>query len=175
LANYIIPFIVGPVVSLVLYWIRRGVRSEGHSIGNATIIQYGINWKLLMAFLWIGWLLILSAALFLPTRQGDGKIASSMVIIFFAVVVLFSGEIFWVRVTYDGFGITTRSPYKRNRVIPWSDVKRVRFGFVQYVIETREQGRFGCSVYMDGITSWLAELERRNIVVVKPNFPAVGR
>jgi hypothetical protein len=171
--EYLIPLAVGQVVSLVLIWVRRGVRSEAHSNHNSHIIQYTVNLKILIGFFWLSWLLMLSAALFLPMRVGDGRIACAMVITFFAAISLFTAEIFWVRVTYDDFGITTRSPYKRNRVVPWSDVARVRFGFAQYVIETSDQGRFGCSVYMDGIASWLAELERRGILVIKR--PSVGR
>jgi hypothetical protein len=163
---------VGAAVALPL--ILRTVRANAETIEGRQVLRYARPLRILVGAFWACWLGLVALAIFMPKREaGDGWIAASLVVGFFLLVFVLHIEFFVVRVTFDESGVQTRSPWRRGRCVPWSDIIRVGFSPMAqwYTVQTREHGYIRLHLYLSGIESLLNELERRGVSVASRPDP----
>lgn len=77
---------------------------------------------------------------------------------------VFLTAFFW-KVGFDHKGIYSQSPWRRNRFVPWSDVRRVRFSqnMKQWIIETRCQGNIRINELVPGASDIVSLFNQRGI------------
>ena len=155
------------VVPVVLFLILRTVRPTAHEVEGKRVLEYGRPMKLLVTVFWIFWVGFVVAALFAPAK--DRVMAVAVVMGFLLMILSLHLEFFAVRVTFDAKGITSRSPWRRKREIPWSVVERVWYSQAMqwYVIQTIGFGRVRLHIYLSGVESLLHELEKRSVPVAR--------
>jgi len=159
---------VGAIVTtIVLLIILRAVRPTAVEVDGKRVLEYGRPMKIIAAVLGSCGAGLCAAALLAPTK--DRTIAVAMVLGFLLLTLPLCLEFFGVRVEFDAASIRTRSPWRRNREIPWSAVNRVWFSqaLQWYVVKTDGFGRVRLHVYLNGVESLLSELEARGVPVVR--------
>ena len=70
---------------------------------------------------------------------------------------------FFVRIVVSDAGIEARTPFRKIRTIPWSDVTRLRPSYRAEILETRTSGRLKLSHMLSGLGSMFEEIRRRII------------
>lgn len=162
------PAAMGGVAAVaVIGLLLRGTRPDAKVAAGAAALAYGRPLKLLVGLLWFVWpgltlAVILDAA--------DDPVPAILVVPgFLAAVLAMHAEFFGVRILYDGYGIRTRSPWRRARFVPWESVVQARYSgdMMWYVLETEGRGRVRLHLFLNGVDSLLSELERRGVPVTR--------
>lgn len=152
------------VLAIALGFLARNAKFHADSTGKRSVLKYGTPIRI------FAWLLLcgLTAGLYMGSRrsiQGPGSWLG--VFAFFAgvMLVLFL-EIYVVRIEFDDYAIYTRSPWRPERSIPWSEITSYSFSGISqwYVFRTRSMGAVRLSVYLSGRGSFMAEARRRLII-----------
>jgi len=142
---------VDSLVRVLAGWRRR------HEV-KVGVLDYSWGWH---AFVAAGWLVFI---LGLGADVGRGRRPDASAMVF---VTLLLGwlhlEFSWVRILFDEQGITTRSPWRRSRQVPWAEVKKVSYNAILqwHVIATRGHGKIRMHDYLSGIPEFLEELGTR--------------
>lgn len=172
----ILPGVAGAIgAAVAMAIILRTVRANAETLGERQLLRYGQPLRILVGIFWACWLGLVALAIFMPKREAhDGLIAASMVAGFFLLVLVLHVEFFIVRVTFDEFGIQTRSPWRRRRSIPWSDIIRVGYSptAMWYTVQTHTHGYIRLHLFLSGIGSLLTTLERRGVPIANGPRPA---
>lgn len=162
----IIPSTAGAIVAVaVTVLLLKTVRAEAEPADGEIILQYGKSLRWLVSFFWVccvgGFIVVLLAP---PSTR---VVAAIVVSIFFFANLSLHLELHYVQIKYDSSGITTVSPWRSSRRIPWSDVKIASYSAVArwYVIDTVSFGRIRLHDYLNGVQSLLDELVVRRIEV----------
>jgi hypothetical protein len=124
---------------------------------------------------WVGWV---GVTLFLGMSVGFGltappeeRIAAAVIFGLFALAGGFLVlEGCWVRIMYDEEGLRTRSPWRRSRCIPWTEVVLCDYADINqwYRIHTRSQGIIRVSLLLHGVAGLL-----RMLPCEHPSYPPV--
>jgi len=138
------------LVPLVLGFLLRTVRPHARVEGGVRILTYGLAFKL------IGWgavgIVLGCAALLLYVAAADRAAVLLLTGLFALLGLPILLEATLVRITFDEQGLTSRSPWRQRRVIPWSEVRAVDFsGAMQWWRLHTAQGVVRASVYLSGI------------------------
>ncbi len=129
------------------------------------VLAYGRPMKALAVVFWLCWGGFVVAAICVPAE--DRVVAAAVVLGFLLLVLPLHLEFFGVRVAFDASGMRARSPWRPNRLIPWSAVTCVWYSPMSrwYVVQTAGFGRLRLHDYLSGIDALLRELERRGVPV----------
>jgi hypothetical protein len=163
---FINPGVVGAVAAaIVLSVLLSTGRSATREVGGRHVVEYARPLKVFVGVCWMFWLGVAIAALFASPK--DRLPALALVAGFLLLIVPLHLEFVRVRVEFDDDGITTRSPWRAARSIPWSAVERAWFSQAMqwYVVETKGFGRVRLHIYLSGIQSFVVECEARKIPV----------
>jgi len=98
--------------------------------------------------------------------------------VFLSLPLILILEFHRVTIAFDGTSIYCQSPWRRSRVVPWADVKSVKYSpwARWYVAKTTAHGSIRLNNILSGLDEFLAESERRGVAL--PYWPqpsALGR
>ena len=132
-----------------------------HGIENGrTVIKYGIAMKL---FSWLSLALPLMVISFIP------KVKSSDMPSVITAFCMASGisaslilEFNRVMISYDDKFIYTKSPWRKNRKIPWSDITNIEFSNAAswHVVFTKNNGKIRLHTGLNGLKTILLEINK---------------
>ena len=129
--------------------IKEGTLAYGSALGTVGIL---------------GALIFLGAAYF--SWRSGGFDEPVPIVIFFTLMVLCLAVVFegmFVRIRYDDRGISTSSPWRRSRIVPWYAITGYKWSEINkwHVLETRGFGRIRFSIYLRGLTFFSMALRQR--------------
>lgn len=148
------------LIVVVLSWLARSAKTNARREGCGFVVEYGRAAKGFVVFFWLPILAGTVATLWAGVIEPFAGIG------FFTMLVLpLHLEFFHVSVRYDQEGLHLRSPWRKNRTIPWSALRAIRFSSIcsWHVILTEGHGRIRLSTYLSGLDELLGELERRGL------------
>jgi hypothetical protein len=152
------------IALVVLAWVawalyerqKRPATADGMSW-----LEYGFSLKAVGAFFAV-------MLFYAPTHELlYGRTLPAIVVGSFTVLLggpIFLLAFFW-RVGYDASGIHTRSPWRKSRFVPWTEVTCFRFSSMmkQWVVHTRSQGTIRINELVPGVRHMVSELKKRRI------------
>ena len=140
--DFVTTAIIAVVVPLAIGLLNKSAKRPAVTVDGRTEVAYGWGFKGFAVFS----ALVAVAPLTIPA----------------AYLVL---EGFFVRIRYSDEGIEARSPWRRNRFVPWRDVRRVTFsgGAQWHRIETARSGYLRVHAMKSGVDTLLRELKDRGI------------
>ena len=70
-------------------------------------------------------------------------------------------EFFGVKIGFDDHSIFCHSPWRKNRIIKWSEIEEVEFSEAAqwWVVKTKNKGNIRLHVYLSGIDEFLSQIE----------------
>jgi hypothetical protein len=148
--------------------LNKAVREAINASDNGEL-RYGPYIK------WTGWICTI---LFLGMSIGAALTAPSeekLIAVCFVPFILLGAALIveghGTRITYDGDGIRTRSPWRRSRRITWSEIVSCDYAPANqwYRLHTRSQGTVRLSLLMEGIAGLL-----RMLPCEHPSYPPVA-
>jgi hypothetical protein len=152
-------------VAIIIPFLMSTVRPTVEAIEGKRVLEYGRPLKIFVLVFW-GFVVVVFAVA-LRASVEELPIAFALVGGFILLILPLHLEFFYVRIEYDDAGIRTRSPWRRNREIPWSAVTSAWYSQAAqwYVLETTGFGRVRLHTGLNGLESILSELESRGIPV----------
>ncbi len=154
-----------PVSILLLYFSRvdRIARKEW----PFGLMAYGPGSKKLLIFCWCGlltltWIMCVSNQIKTPRDVATSVAAFVLMVTACTVLQL---EISRVSINYDNSEIRTKSPWRKSRVICWSEIVKITYSVNAkwYVIKTKTNGSIHCHTSLVGLEQFLLELVTRGI------------
>ncbi len=151
------------IVPLVLGLLLRTVRPHARVEGGVRILEYGLAFKL------IGWgaigIVLGCATLVFFVARADRPAVLLLTALFALLGLPIVLEATFVRITTGDQGLTSRSPWRRTRTIPWSEVRAVDFsGAMQWWRLHTAQGVVRASVYLSGIADLVETCKARGVM-----------
>ena len=135
--------------------------SQKAAIENGrTVIKYGIAMKI---FSWLSLALpLMVIAIFPKVKSSD---IPSVIAAFFMASGISASlilEFNRVMISYDDKFIYTKSPWRKNRKIPWSDITSIGFSSAAswYVVLTKNNGKIRLHTGLNGLKSILSEINK---------------
>lgn len=126
-------------------------------------LKYGLTFKLIAAF-GLGMTFFIAA----DGIQRGTPIGGFVAALGFGMLALptFALAFFW-RVGIDSVGLRCVSPWRPNRLVPWSELTGVSFSnsMKQWILSTRSQGLIRVNEIVPGCPQLLSELRQRGILV----------
>ncbi|NUS60392.1 MAG: PH domain-containing protein [Lysobacter sp.] len=158
IGSFITPF----AVAIVIGWLLSSARATAPTIEGRTTVGYGWGFKGFAVFMGIA---SLSPFVLMFMPSADDRIWVLALVAIMAIpttYLLLEG--FFVRVVFSDKGIEVYSPWRRNRTVAWSEVRKVRYSAVLswHVVETT-QGPIRLHDMKSGVASLLAELQARGV------------
>lgn len=130
------------------------------------VLEYRRPMKVFVIVLWI---LVLGgmAAIAIYAHPGQRERALAVLSIFPLMMLLLHLEFFGVSIRYDADGLRLKSPWRRNRTVPWEDITGITFekGPQWYALSTTRYGKVRVHFWLSGIESLLYELEQRGFTI----------
>ncbi len=157
----IVPIAAAIVVPMVLGWLLRSPDQAAKEKGGKLWLEYG---KLMkgMALLFAG-LVALLVGLWFTVAPDDKQPVAWMVALFGLLDLPLLIEFFGVRIGFDDEQIYCHSAWRKNRVIPWGEIKSCTYSKVNkwWVIETASQGRIRIHEFISGRESFFEAMKRK--------------
>jgi hypothetical protein len=154
-------------VSLLMTGLTRTVKPIARAEGETMVVEYGRPFKWFAVIGEVFFLaLLVEAALSHDEPDKRGTILTIFSIFVFLGLLLHL-EFFHVSIRYDVHGLQTKSPWRRNRTIPWEDIAGITFENTPqwYAISTTRYGKVRVPFWLSGIDSLLAEVARRGFAI----------
>lgn len=134
--------------------------------GSGLVLRYGLPLRCLSVVV----LVIVSGSLIFSnfdpktSPEDTGLLVAGGVMT--ALFLYFFIEMFFVRIEFDEARISTFTPWRSSRQIPWSDIASFRHDEAHcwYIIQTRTHGTLRVSTFLSGINNF-AERLRQNAIV----------
>lgn len=156
-------FFIALAVPIVLALLGVAVNPKARRDGDVYVVEYGRGFR---AFTWISVSLAVAVAcgayFVAPGDRGYVLAIAGM----FAVI----GVPLWLhahltRFLYSGTGISSRSPWRAEKVVAWENISNVTYspGERSYVVIGQDGATFKLHAYMAGVADLVAELQRRNV------------
>lgn len=158
--------LAGLLCAMTLRLIKARTRKEATFSNGRYVLDYGISMKAaaVSTSLFACFLLINTVHESLTeSDQVTGAWTLTVITVPAFCSLLF--EAFGVTISFDDHAIYTRSPWRKQRTIPWSDVQSVDFSQINqwHLIRTANQDSVRLSVMLQGSQTLLNELRERNI------------
>jgi len=164
----VLPFIIivaGATLGGLLL-LQRLARKEATIRGNRFVLKYGWAWK---AFAWFALLFFVFLGVILFSGEEVKLLTRFLLVAMLLQCSYVLIEAYFWRVEFDEEFIYVFSPWRRLRVIPWSEVTgcAVRFKMLNRWIhlETQKSGVIKFSPFLSGLGTLVEELDRRGIVL----------
>ena len=162
-------YIGGLIAVALVAYLASTSTARARNVAGLKVLYYGGRVKLL------GWVLFamtvplvaffLYSAPHVPANQLPLVLTASAV--FMSLVLLLVLEFHRVTVAFDATSIFCQSPWRRSRVIPWTDVMSIKYSppLRWYVVKTKVHGTLRLNSLLSGLHELLAEAQRRGIAV----------
>ena len=155
--------IAGVISTVLLGWLAGRAQKEAKSRSSRRVLEYGRAVRI------AGWCFALFGILILYAAAHASKDQTVIAAcvgggMFIGCMALFA-EFHFVRIEFDEDSLYTFSPWRKRRVIPWSDV--VGYGYSDmnrwHVLKTSRFGSIRLSVLLSGLGTMAEELKKRKI------------
>ena len=158
--------VIAIVVPLVIGWVTRSAKAQAVTVDGRTQVAYGGVFKGMAVLAGLMALAPTVGMFFAP----DAETRWAMLVVAFVLglpAVYLLGEAFFVRVAWTGEGIHASSPWRRDRFVPWQDVRGVSFsgGARWFRISTARSGYIRVHEMKSGVATLLDELKARGFRV----------
>jgi hypothetical protein len=154
-------WLVPAVVGALTLFLRSTAKPTAKVVGAKYVLSYGWGPKAI-GYLFVGGWLAAATKAYLTLKDGD---AAFVAVLFVCMAIGSSVLLFeahFVRIEYDADFIYCFSPYRRNRVIPWSSISKVTYSESMrwYILRTRNEGKIRVPIYLSGLKNLLSVLEK---------------
>lgn len=157
--------IIGVLVLALCAALLTDARRQHGEVEGLTWVRWGPAYKAVAAFGLVVVALIIADGAF-----GERPaVAIVMAAAFGLLVVPVAANGFLWRVGFGASGLRCLSAWRKERVVPWSEISEVSFssGMRQWVISTRQQGLIRINELASGSDQLIAELRRRGVRVAE--------
>jgi hypothetical protein len=134
--------------------LRATVGRRAEHDGEFTVLRYGLALRVFAACSFAIPLLLTYAAFRYAANRSPGM---AFAVFFFVLSWILIQETFGVQIAFDEMAIHTRSPWRRTRTIPWTDVTSISFspGLDWYVLHTKSHGNVRAHTGLRGLPELL--------------------
>ena len=161
--DFVTTAIIAVVVPLAIGLLNKSAKRPAVTVDGRTEVAYGWGFKGFAVFSALVAVAPLVGMFFVPPDARVPKLTIALIFGIPAAYLVLEG--FFVRIRYSDEGIEARSPWRRNRFVPWRDVRRVTFsgGAQWHRIETARSGYLRVHAMKSGVDTLLRELKDRGI------------
>lgn len=147
---------IGHILSNYLEW--NAARRKARQRGNRQWVEYGPAWKILVAVFFTLSTFVTYAALQASTDQI--RLALIIAAFFWFATMYVAYEVFFMHLSFDDEFIYDQTLLRRQRKIPWSAVKALRYSRIMttYTLKTHGYGDVSISPYADGHQTLIARV-----------------
>ena len=158
-----VQIVLGLIVLVFTGFVIRDAQRPVGSTDGLTWIQYGTTFRICAVF-GLGMTVLIAAD---GIRRGTPVTGLATALAFGMLALPFFSLAFFWRVGYDTVGLRCISPWRRNRLVPWSEVTSVSFSIPmkQWRLSTRSQGVIRVNELVPGCSQLLSELRKRGLVI----------
>ncbi|HEV7406065.1 MAG TPA: hypothetical protein VGO11_24175 [Chthoniobacteraceae bacterium] len=151
----------------IMKGLTRTVKPLARPEGEQMVVAYG--WPI-KGFALVGEVFFLGLMLWVALSEADpGRRERGLVCFacFLVLPLILHLEFFHTSIRFDVHGLQTKSPWRRNRTIPWEDITGITFDkkMQWYAISTTRYGTVRVYMWLSGIQSLLQELARRGFTI----------
>jgi hypothetical protein len=162
------------ITAALMLSLTRTVKPRARNEGESMVLEYGWPMK---SFAIAGWLFFLGIMVWIALAAEPGQRERALVVFacFLVLPLLLHLEFFHVSVRYDVHGLQTKSPWRRNRAVPWEDITGVTFEKTPqwYALATTRYGKVRVPFWLSGIESLLSELQRRGFIIPQADLTSM--
>ncbi len=152
--------LIGGVVVVVLFFIVQSTRNESVKFAESKTVAYSKAMRVVVICIWLLVVAILALAIGVMLQHGDLTAAAALLGSFAALNLILHLEVFGVSITWDETNIYTRSPWRKQRTIPFSAVEFCDYSPIWqwYRVHTKGHGIIRVHQYMRGMHKFLRAL-----------------